>query len=229
MGNPRYVLVASLAMLFVCSSLTVQATTYVLSGSQKAGSISGGPKIGGKALTLKKPAVITKVNRQAESFTLWKDGKAFVSGDKNHEVTGLLPAGRYILKTSAGKVSIHLNDGIKPPAITLWAKQKKGPNHWFKGNRVVLGQAYSITNFRYNGTKGVGIFSVVNNQSTHRPTYQHISAHNKREKGPRQVDAKGKQLKTLKGKILGPGVFTCTPGLGTADQIVEASFQLKAK
>ena len=142
----------------------LQAKTYQLTGSQKAGTIAGGPKIIGKPLQLKKPAVITRIDCRADRYTLWKDGKAFVNGEKEHRVEGILPPGRYVLKTSAGNVTIHLDDQAKPKALVLWAKQKKGPNHWIKRNTVVLGVPYLIADYRYKGTNGGTISPVLKNR-----------------------------------------------------------------
>ena len=193
----------------------LQAKTYQLTGSQKAGSIAGGPKIAGKALQLKKPAVITRI-----------DCKAFVIGEKEHRVEGILPPGRYVLKTSAGNVTIHLDDQAKPKALVLWAKQKKGPNHWIKRNTVVLGVPYLIADYRYKGTNGGTISPIRKNRISSKPDFRFISAHNKRDKGPAYFGPRGKKLKTLKGKIVGPGAYVCTPGLGTADHIVSLEVQL---
>lgn len=202
-----------------------QAKKIKLTGSQQAGNIGHGPTIKSPTIVLASATPIVKVDRKADSYSIWKNGEVYVTVTKGVELSGVLPAGRYVLRPSIGNVSIYLDTAAKPKVLTLWRKQNRGPNHWIKGNVVLLAGGYQIIDFRYNGTDGVGIFP----KGGHHPVFRYISAHNVKEKGPAVMGPKGKlPTKTLKGLKLGPGVFVVVPGIGTADKLVETEIKLKA-
>lgn len=195
-----------------------------LRGSQKAGTIGHPPVIKSPPLVLTTPATIVNVERRAKSYTLWKNGKEFVTIQEDMKLAGTLPAGTYILRTDIGSVTVSLVPTAKPRPQILWARQKKGPNHWFKGNRIVLPAPARIISSAYDGTEAVGIFPA----GSHHYVYRYLSPHNIREKGPAVLGTNGliPNAKTLVGLLLGPGVFEIVPGLGTTDRLVYAEIKL---
>ncbi len=210
---------------FFCAPPSAYAKKFKLTGLQKAGNIAHGPTVVSPPVVLTAPTTIVKIDRHADRFSLWQNGKVFVTLEKGQELSGMLPAGRYTLVPSVGgNVTIYLDTAIKPQPLTLWAKQKRGPNHWFKGNVVVLSRGYKIVEFKYDGREAVGIFI----KDEHHYTYRFISRYNIKEKGP-AVLTKNKRIpaKTLVGFTLGPGVFVAVPGIGTADGIVYTEIKLK--
>jgi hypothetical protein len=194
--------------------------TFLLQGSQKAGTIGHPPVIKSPPLVLATPATIVNINRKAKRYTLWKNGTPFVTIEENLELAGTLPAGTYILRTDIGSVTISLDTAAKPKPQTLWARQKKGPGHWFRGNRIVLPAPAKIKSLTYDGTDAVGIFPA----GSHQFVYRWLSPHNIREPGPAVFGTNGliPKAKSLVGLGLGPGVFEIVPGIGTADFLVYA-------
>ncbi len=224
MKNVSRVYMLVLVMCMALVPAVAHGKKFKLTGSQKAGNIAHGPVLKSPPVVLTTPATIVKVQRHGKSFTIWKDGKVFVNIVKNMEIQGVLPAGRYTLRPEAGgSVTIFLDTAAKPKKLTLWSRQKRGPNHWIEGNRVVIAVPTKIKGAQYDGTDSVGIFPA----GSHKYFYRFVSPHNMKEKGPVVRDAAGVvRGKSFVGLVLPPGVYEIVPGIGTADHIVTARIEL---
>ncbi len=183
----------------------------------------------GNTLKLTKRAMITSVNKSKETanYTIWRNGKAYISITQKHNIQGILPAGTYVLKVDPGaSVTIKLSTTIKPQKLTLWGRKNKIVKPLDQGNKVVLTQATTITDATYEGTEGFSISAVQPNTHPTRVLY-FISPHKRGGNGPKVIGGTGG--KTMVGQTLPAGVYLLTPGQGTADGIVSASVVLSIK
>lgn len=196
----------------------VLAQSFKLWGSQKDGSSFSGPKMEGNTVTLTRDAKITRVERHADGFTVFRGGALYVTVQKGHELSGVLPPGEYTLRTDIGSVSIHLDTQFNPENVLLWGKQTAVVSPRWEGNFLVLAGPTPIVDAFYDGTDGMGIFPAGSN----RAFLQYISPHNIHNPGPKVIDASGRVVAdSLVGLTLPAGVYSLTPGRGTADGIVQ--------
>jgi hypothetical protein len=168
--------------------------------------------ISGNTLRLTARALITQITGDAKCYTIWRNGSAYISSQKN-EVKGILPPGTYTLKTCpGGSITIYLTTTFQPQNIILWGRQNKLVKPEWEGNYVSLDSPTRIDGATYDGTDGMGIFG-----GTIRILY-FVSPHNHFNPGPKVIGGTGG--KTLVGQILPPGVYHIIPGRGTATGIV---------
>ena len=188
----------------------------------------------GNTLILTTSAKIMRITRtqDVESYTIWKDGKAYITVrrfkfNENNGVMGVLPPGRYVLRTLGGSVTIYLNTNYRPENIILWGRQNKIVKPLWDGNVVVLSAPTTIVSATYDGTKGMGIFDA---SQKNRAFLNYLSPHNFQNPGPKVFSISGTYLgKTLVDQILPPGVYNLVPGRGTADGIVYGQIVLNVK
>ena len=213
--------IAAMAFLMALFAIFYGGSLYGIQfqlwGSQKEGTTFSGPKIGGNTVTLTSDAKIVNVARNADSFTVFRNGSEYVTIEKGHVLTGVLPPGEYTLRTSSGRVTILLDTEFTAEKIILWGRQKAIVKPLWEGNYIALGAPTPIVGASYDGTDGMGIFR--NRQ--HRAFLQFISPHNMQNPGPKVIDITGAVVaKSLVGQVLPVGVYSLTPGRGTGDGIV---------
>lgn len=205
------------------SAAPIWAQPIRLWGSQKAGSTFSGPKVEGNSVTLNRDAKITAVDRNADGFTVFRNGVAYVTIQKGHDLFGVFPPGEYTLRTDIGSVSITLDTQFQPENIVLWGKQTAVVNPRWEGNFLALAGPTTIVDASYDGTDGMGIFQ----NGSNRAFLQFISPHNIHNPGPKVIDQSGRVVAdSLVGLTLPAGVYSLTPGRGTADGIVQGSVVL---
>ncbi len=209
---------AFFSMIFLLLNFSlIYAIQYNLWGSQKEGSSFGGPTQSGNTVNLTNNAKIISVSQNADSFSVFRNGSLFVTVEKGQKFSGLLPPGEYTIRTSIGSVSILLDTEFSPEKITLWGRQTAVTSPRYEGNIVILCSPTQIVDSFYDGTDGMGIFR----DGQGRAFMQFISPHNIHNPGPKVIDISGNNLgKSLVGQTLPAGVYTLTPGRGTADGIV---------
>jgi hypothetical protein len=210
-------LLLSLFIMFAGVSI-IQATEFKLTRTPEKGN----------TVILTTPARIMRITRTPgiKSYAIWRNGEAYITisrlkFDENNGVKGVLPPGRYVLKTLGGSATIYLNTNYRPENINLWGRQNKMVKPLWDGNIVVLCAPTTIVSATYDGTEGMGIFS-----GSNRVLY-FVSPHNRYNPGPRVIGGTGG--KTLVGQILPPGVYRLVPGRGTADGIVSGQIVLNVK
>ena len=183
----------------------------------------------GNTLKLTTRAMITDINKSKEttSYTIWRNGKAYISINQKHNIKGILPAGTYVLRVEPGaSVTIKLSTTIKPQKLTLWGRKNKLVKPIDQGNKVVLTQPTTITAATYEGSEGFSISAVQPNTHPTRVLF-FISPHKRGGNGPRVIGGTGGTK--MVGQILPAGVYLLTPGQGTGDGIVSANVVLSIK
>ncbi len=188
----------------------------------------------GNVVTLTAPAKIMRVSytQKLESFSIWKNNSLYFTVSRltfteKNGLKGILPPGKYVLRTLGGSVTIFLNTVFKPENVILWGMQTAVVKPRWDGNVIVICSPTTIISAAYTGTDGMGIFAA---SQPHRAFLRYLSPHNHFNPGPKVFNSAGVSLgKTLEGQTLPPGVYTITPGRGTADGIVNGHivFQLK--
>lgn len=211
-------------------SAATQAKELHLWGKQEAGNISHGPKLDGNSVNLRRPATIVRIGSDTGHYTLWRNGQPLVTLTKGVKLAGVLPPGNYSVRPSTGMVHIYLDPLSPPKPITLWAKQKRGPNHRIEQNIVVLDAPYVITDFHYDGTDGVGILAIKRGKVVPHAVLHFFSPHNRRARGPKVIDSRGRTLgKNMEGRTVPAGVYLTVPGIGIADRFVSTEMKLVRK
>ena len=202
---------------------SIQATEYELWRTPKKGN----------QVTLSSPAKIVQIKRSGalKSYAIWRNGKSYIFMNRikfteNNTLIGVLPPGNYSLSTLGGSVSIFLNTVYRPVNVVLWGRQTAVVKPRWDGNTIVLSKPTAIMKIYYDGTDGMGIFRLGENQAF----YHYLSPHNIHTPGPKVFNIAGRLMgKTLIGLILPPAVYTLTPGRGTADGIVSGQITLTIK
>ena len=201
-------------LLFIIGFSPLQAIQYKLSRTLKTGN----------TITLTVPAQIVSVSRNAEktTFSIWRNGKNYITVNNKHNPQGILPPGTYVVRTSpGGSATITLETNIRPENVKLWGRQNALVKPQWEGNQVVITAPTTITSATYNGTKGMSLVPRV---------LYYLSPHNRVNPGPKVLDGAGKVLgKTLVGLTLAAGVYSLVPERGTADGIVYGEIVLKVK
>jgi hypothetical protein len=201
----------TLLMIFVCVPI-LQAQQFKLIRTPTTGN----------TVTLTTHAKIMRITRKAESYSIWKNGKAFINISQKHDVKGVLPPGAYILRTSpGGSVTIDLDTNYRPENIVLWGRQHKIVKPGWEGNYITIRTPAKIIAATYDGTDGMGIFNGRNR------ILFFLSPHNHFNPGPLVIGGIGG--KTLIGQTLPPGVYYLVPGRGTADGIVYGQITLDVR
>ncbi|MCJ7526451.1 MAG: hypothetical protein MUP71_14695 [Candidatus Aminicenantes bacterium] len=188
----------------------------------------------GNVVTLTAPAKIMQVvySQKLERFSIWRNNSLYFSVDRlkyteKNGLKGILPPGTYVLRTLGGSVTIFLNTVFKPENVVLWGMQTAVVEPRWDGNVIVICSPTKIISAAYTGTDSMGIFAY---SQPHRAFLLFYSPHNHFNPGPKVFNNAGVYMgKILAGQTLPPGVYTITPGRGTADGIVNGHivFQLK--
>lgn len=201
-----------LIVSFVMSGTVCDAQQFKLWGTQTRGSSFGSGNYRGNTVTLSNNAKIVRVSRNADGFTLFRDGGKYVTVEKGQDLSGILPPGAYILRPDIGSVTIYLDTSFQAENIILWGRQNAVVKPLWDGNFISLASPTRIVDAHYDGTEGFGIFR---NGGT--PAFmQYISPHNIRDPGPKVIDASGNYLaKGLGGLVLPQGTYMLVPGRGT--------------
>ncbi|MBU4404659.1 MAG: hypothetical protein L6428_10340 [Candidatus Aminicenantes bacterium] len=201
-----------------------QATEFRLFRTPKTGNV----------VTLTAPAKIMQVSytQKLESFSIWRNNSLYFTVSpfkftEKNSLKGILPPGEYVLRTLGGSVTIFLNTVFKPENVALWGMQTALVDPRWDGNVIVICSPTKIISAAYTGTDSMGIFAA---SQPRRAFLKYLSPHNHFNPGPKVFNSAGVYLgKTLEGQTLLPGVYTITPGRGTADGIVNGHivFQIK--
>ena len=83
----------------------------------------------GNVVLLTTRAKIMRINRThgLKSYSIWRNGSAYITINplkftEQNGVKGVLPPGRYVLRTLGGTVTIFLNTNFPAENITLWGR-----------------------------------------------------------------------------------------------------------
>ncbi len=176
-------------------------------------------------LTARAQIVAVNSSPKGTTYTIWKDGKSYLTVNNEHNPKGILPPGNYTLLASpGGSVTITLDTNIRQEDVILWGRQNAVVKPLWQGNQLVITNPVTIKSFTYDGTKGMGI-----KQGIGRFLY-FISPHNINNPGPKVIDSSGKTAgKTLVGQTLPAGIYTLVPERGTADGIVYGEIRVTIK
>jgi len=225
--NYREKFVFLLMLFLIMNGSLVYGQQISLWGSQKEGTVSSGPVQAGNTIKLTADARIAGVLQNADSMTVFRNGEVYVTVKKGRTLIGTLPPGEYNLRTSIGSASIQLDMNFRAEKIILWGRQTALVEPRQEGNIVVLSTATTIVDATYDGTAGMGLFRI--NDDPHRAFLLFTSPHNLKNPGPKVTDMTGAVMgKTLVGLTLPAGVYSLTPGRGTADGAVFGQVVLNA-
>ena len=214
--------VVSILMLGLTMNISlVYGRQFKLWGNQKEGTFTAGPQRDGNTVILTVAAKIDSISRNADSFTVYRNGIEFVSVEKGKNLAGILPPGEYKLRTGIGSVNILLDTDFSAENIVLWGRQTALTEPRHEGNYIVLPAVATIVTANYDGVEGMGIFGGIGGGESHRAFLRYTSPHNLQNPGPKVVDINGAVVgKTLIGLILPAGVYSLTPGRRAVDGVV---------
>ena len=188
----------------------------------------------GNTIKLTVPAQIRSITRDVEktTYTIWRNGKSYLTVNYTHNPKGILPPGTYIVLASpGGSVSIILNTDILPETIILWGRQNALVKPLWEGNCLVIVKPTTITSATYDGTKGMSIeYQFVVSPPQFKRFLYFLSPHNINNPGPKVLDGAGRTVaKTLVGQTLPAGIYRIWPERGTADGIVYGEIVVTVK